>query len=61
LKIMAALAGSYASFDDKTEAILREGTGNKPAGQNIDVGLIYGDYFFVETAAKLNGWQGSIF
>ncbi|WP_405079648.1 glycoside hydrolase family 88 protein [Paenibacillus chitinolyticus] len=61
VRIMAALAGSYASFGDETEAILREGTGNKPAGQNVDVGLIYGDYFFVEAAAKLNGWQGSIF
>ncbi|TVX99180.1 glycoside hydrolase family 88 protein [Cohnella terricola] len=43
------------------EAILRHGTGHRPVGQNVDVSLIYGDYFFVEAVAKLNGWVHRVF
>jgi len=62
IRILEALvSGGYASFDNASEAILREGTGHKPANQNVNVGLIYGDYFFVEAIAKLRGWSRDIF
>ncbi|MGU3472593.1 glycoside hydrolase family 88 protein [Paenibacillus sp. D51F] len=57
IRILDSLARNYASFDSTNEAILRDGTGHKPNGENIRVGLIYGDYFFVEALAKLSGWK----
>ncbi|WP_284639310.1 glycoside hydrolase family 88 protein [Paenibacillus silviterrae] len=54
-QIMKSLADHYAVWDQKDEAILLHGTGHYPAGKNIDVGLIYGDYYFVEALAKLRG------
>lgn len=62
LAILHSLATSYAAWNDPVyEGILREATGHYPAGQNINVSLIYGDYFFVEAMAKLRGWQHRIF
>ncbi|WP_170143712.1 glycoside hydrolase family 88 protein [Paenibacillus flagellatus] len=61
-RLVLALTERYASFDDPAEeGILREGTGHKPAGQNVNVSLIYGDFFYVETLAKLRGWRHRIF
>ncbi|WP_042159479.1 glycoside hydrolase family 88 protein [Paenibacillus gorillae] len=61
-RILQSLHDHYATWeDDSHEAMLLHGTGHKPAGQNIDVSLIYGDYFFVEAIAKLNGWKHRIF
>ncbi|CAG7632773.1 Unsaturated chondroitin disaccharide hydrolase [Paenibacillus solanacearum] len=54
-RILKSLADHYAVWDQQDEAILLHGTGHYPAGKNIDVGLIYGDYFFVEALAKLRG------
>lgn len=61
-RIIKSLAASYATWNQpEYEGILREGTGNKPAGQNVNVSLIYGDYYFVEAVAKLLGWESKIF
>lgn len=61
-RITASLTEKYATWNQpEEEGILREGTGNKPGNQNIDVSLIYGDYYYVETLAKLNGWKNRIF
>lgn len=61
-RIIRSLTENYASFDDEAfDPILREGTGHRPANQNVNVGLIYGDYFYVETLAKLRGWRQHIF
>ncbi|TFE19892.1 glycoside hydrolase family 88 protein [Cohnella luojiensis] len=61
-RILQSLYYNYGTWDDAGhEAILRHGTGNRPTGQNVDVSLIYGDYFFVEAIAKLNGWKHRIF
>ncbi|MFD2118110.1 hypothetical protein ACFSTH_01815 [Paenibacillus yanchengensis] len=45
----------YVIWDASDEAIFPHGTGHWPANKNIDVGLIYGDYYFVEALAKLLG------
>ncbi|NJM07481.1 hypothetical protein HC891_16820 [Candidatus Gracilibacteria bacterium] len=37
------------------DALLGNATGNLPKGQNIDVSLIYGDYFYLEALQKLDG------
>lgn len=62
LNILRSLTDNYANLDkmDK-DGILNEGTGSKPGNQNVNVSLIYGDYFYVEALAKLNGWNSAIF
>ncbi|TVY08672.1 glycoside hydrolase family 88 protein [Paenibacillus cremeus] len=61
-RMLLSLSQHYATWDRPDhEAILVEGTGHKPAGQNINVSLIYGDYYYVEAIAKLLGWKNRIF
>lgn len=61
-QMLLSLTQNYGTWDQpEHQAILREGTGNKPAGQNINVSLIYGDYYYVESIAKLLGWKQRIF
>jgi unsaturated chondroitin disaccharide hydrolase len=61
-RILLSLTQNYATWNRPGhEAILLHGTGHKPAGQNINVSLIYGDYFYVEALAKLQGWKSRIF
>ncbi|RXZ82214.1 glycosyl hydrolase [Paenibacillaceae bacterium] len=61
-RIIRSLSASYSTLADEThEAILLHGTGHRPQSQNVDVSLIYGDYFYIEALAKLNGWQRRIF
>lgn len=61
-RMLYALSEHYATWDQPGhEAILIGGTGHKPANSNINVSLIYGDYYFVEAFAKLNGWKNRIF
>ncbi|RXZ82011.1 glycosyl hydrolase [Paenibacillaceae bacterium] len=62
LKLLAALTSGYAAWDEpEFEGILRGGTGNKPIMQNVDAALIYGDYYYVEALAKLQGWNRHLF
>lgn len=61
-RMLAALSERYATWEQpEHEAILTHGTGNKPQNKNIGVSLIYGDYYFAEAVAKLNGWDRNIF
>lgn len=61
-RILHALTQQYGTWDrPEHEAILIGGTGHKPANANINVSLIYGDYYYVEALAKLNGWKHRIF
>ncbi|MEK3884740.1 glycoside hydrolase family 88 protein [Paenibacillus sp. PL2-23] len=61
-RILLSLTNHYGTWDQpEHEAILIGGTGHKPAGQNVDVSLIYGDYYYVESIAKLMGWKRRIF
>jgi unsaturated chondroitin disaccharide hydrolase len=60
--ILTSLTEKYATWDrPEHQAILLHGTGHKPANANIDVSLIYGDYYYVEAVAKLAGWTGNVF
>ncbi|MFF2091348.1 glycoside hydrolase family 88 protein [Paenibacillus sp. NPDC058174] len=61
-RILISLHHNYATWDQpEHEAILLQATGNRPADVDVNVSLIYGDYFFVEAIAKLNGWVTRIF
>lgn len=62
LRILKSLTYQYSTLDrQEYQGILLEGTGHKPAGSNINVSLIYGDYYYVEAMAKLKGWDKKIF
>jgi len=62
-KILHSLYANYGAWDDPAqEGLILAGTGRFPAGQNIEVSLIYGDYYFVEGLSRLRGntelfWQ----
>jgi hypothetical protein len=42
------MSSAYLSDGEVSSGVLLHGTGNKPANREIDVSLIYGDYFFTE-------------
>ena len=56
LRMLETLASSaYMTSGTATYAILNHGVGHYPAGQEIDVGLIYGDYYFLEAVLRFKG------
>ncbi len=63
-KILVALTEKYSNLcTNEKECILNQGTGHLPNNENINVGLIYGDYFYIEAISRLNGnknifWYG---
>lgn len=55
-QILKSLYEDYGAWDNPAEeGLLLHGTSNYPQGTNIDVPLIYGDYYFVEGLARLKG------
>lgn len=59
-RILKSLTENYATWDNPDhEAILLHGTSSGTT--NIDVSLIYGDYYYVEAIAKLNGWKHRVY
>ena len=61
IKILESLYRNYGTWDnDAEEGLILQGTSNYPAGTNIDVPLIYGDFFYVEGLARLKG-QGPMY
>ncbi|WP_339158358.1 glycoside hydrolase family 88 protein [Paenibacillus sp. FSL W8-0186] len=59
-RILKSLYENYGAWDvPAEEGLLLHGTSNYPQGTNIDVPLIYGDFFFVEGLARLKGWGPS--
>ncbi|MEK5417418.1 glycoside hydrolase family 88 protein [Paenibacillus sp. FSL L8-0708] len=59
-RILRSLTENYATWElPEHEAILLHGTGS--GDSFIDVSLIYGDYYYIEAIAKLNGWKHRIF
>ncbi|GGA01030.1 glycosyl hydrolase family 88 [Paenibacillus marchantiophytorum] len=60
--IMHSLSQNYSTLDQpEFEGILLEATGNKPVNKDVNVSLIYGDYYYLEAMAKLMGWDNDIF
>jgi unsaturated chondroitin disaccharide hydrolase len=61
-KLLQALTSSCADLDHPdVQPILTGATGNRPMGHHVDCSLIFGDYFYIEALAKLNGWKHRIF
>lgn len=54
LAILESLSRLYVPADDDAEeGLLLHGTGNLPMNKNIDMPLIYGDYYYMEALSKV--------
>ena len=54
--ILRSLTDNYSNLDnEKDQALLFGGTINAPMDYGIGVGLIYGDYFYMEAISRLMG------
>ncbi|MDF1729618.1 MAG: glycoside hydrolase family 88 protein [Sulfitobacter sp.] len=52
-RILRALSSpAYLASGSNSDGILLHGVGNKPANREIDVALIYGDYYFLEALGR---------
>lgn len=57
-RILHALYTNYGAWDYPTEeGLILHGTSHFPENKNVDVPLIYGDYFFAEGISRLNGYR----
>lgn len=55
-RIFLELTKNYSTFDSqREEGMIREATGFLPAGLDINISLVYGDYYYVELYARLIG------
>lgn len=52
-RIIESLSDNCSNLDNNNQAILKRATSHYPAGINIEVGIIYADYYFVEALNKL--------
>jgi hypothetical protein len=53
IEILTALcSSSYLAEGTSSHGLLRHRTGNKPAGAEIDVSLIWGDYYFLQALLR---------
>lgn len=54
LKLLESLYRNYGTWENAgEEGLLLHGTSNYPENRNIDVPLIYGDFFYVEALARV--------
>ncbi|MFN2604384.1 MAG: hypothetical protein ABR582_16720, partial [Gemmatimonadaceae bacterium] len=51
-RIIRTLASSYLTEGTQQASILQHSVGNKPANSEVDVGIVYADYFFVEALLR---------
>ncbi len=52
-KMLNALYENYSNFDNDSQSMITRATANHSGDENIEVGLIYGDYYFTEAVCKL--------
>jgi unsaturated chondroitin disaccharide hydrolase len=48
---------NYTGLNKQSPFILKHSTGNKPAGEEIDVPVIYADYYFLEALIRRNKFK----
>ncbi|HZG86026.1 MAG TPA: glycoside hydrolase family 88 protein [Paenibacillus sp.] len=59
-RMLHSLYTNYGAWDRDEEGLVLSGTSHVPEGKNIDVPLIYGDYYFAEGLSQLLG-HGELF
>lgn len=55
-RILHSLYTNYGAWEQDEEGLILHGTSHYPERRNIDVPLIYGDYYFAEGIARLHGY-----
>ena len=53
--MIAALAADYLTEGTSSPAILAHSVGQRPQNAEIDVGIVYADYYFVEALLRMRG------
>ena len=54
-KVLTSLYKNYSNFDDENcQSILNGATGHCPANYNVNVGIIYGDYYFARAIGEIS-------
>ncbi len=53
LAILKGLYDHYFDDSEENQSMIQKGTVHVPAGKNINVPIIYGDFFFTEALIKL--------
>lgn len=51
-RMLGSLATRYLTAGTGNAAVLAHSTGNKPSGGEIDVGMVYADYYFLEAIVR---------
>jgi hypothetical protein len=54
-RILESLAASYLSAGTNSRAILLHSVGHRPQNDEVDVGISYADYYFVEALLRYRG------
>nr|MBA3404679.1 DUF4861 family protein [Gemmatimonadaceae bacterium] len=54
-RIIGSLSAAYLTEGTGSQAILAHSVGNRPHNGEVDVGLVYADYYFVEALLRLKG------
>ncbi|HYD51517.1 MAG TPA: hypothetical protein VEA99_02775, partial [Gemmatimonadaceae bacterium] len=54
-RIVTSLARSYTTAGTPMASILQHSVGQRPQGVEIDVGIVYADYYFVEAVGRRRG------
>ena len=55
-RIIGSLSSpAYRTTASESEALIKHAVGNMPAGTEIDVGISYGDYYYVEAVRRSQG------
>lgn len=54
-RILRTLSSTYLTKDTKQSSILAHSVGGRPQNSEIDVGIVYADYYFVEALLRQRG------
>jgi unsaturated chondroitin disaccharide hydrolase len=54
-RILSSLGSNYLTEGTNSAAILKHSVGNKPQNGEVDVGIVYADYFFLEALLRRKG------
>jgi len=54
-RMLATLSARYIDRRPESEGILQHAVGSRPHNSEVDVGLVYADYYFVEALLRQRG------
>jgi unsaturated chondroitin disaccharide hydrolase len=54
-RILSSLSTNYLTEGSNSSAILKHAVGNRPQNGEVDVGLVYADYYFIEALLRRRG------